>query len=51
MRQRQHSRVVGDADPYGVGADSISARELCGGCPRPRAGNARPYKLHIQDER
>ena len=51
LRQRQHSRVVWDADPYGVEADSISARELCGGCPRPRAGNARPYKPHIQDER
>ena len=39
----QAPRVVGDADPYGVGADSISARKACHCRRRPRAANGRPY--------
>ena len=31
-------------DPYGVGADSISARKACHCRRRPRATNGRPYK-------
>ena len=34
----QTARVVEDADPYGVGADSISARGRCGRCQVPREG-------------
>ena len=30
-------------DPYGVGADSISARKACHCRRRPRATNSRPY--------
>ena len=36
-------RGVEDADPYGVGADFLSARKSCGCCMVLRAGNARPY--------
>ena len=44
LRQPLPSRVVGDADPYAVWADSISARKACQCRRRPRATNGRPYK-------
>ena len=44
LRQPLPSRVVGDADPYAVGADSISARKACHCRRRPRATIGRPYK-------
>ena len=34
-------------DPYTVGADSISARKLCGCRYVPRATNGRPYRAVI----
>ena len=43
--RRKLPRVVEDADPYAVGADSISARALFFCRTRPRVTNARPYTV------
>ena len=42
--RRKLPRVVEDADPYAVGADSISARALFLCRTRPRANDVRPYR-------
>lgn len=44
LRRRKLPRVVEDADPYTVGADSISARALFLCRTRPRANDVRPYR-------
>ncbi len=40
----QRFRVDDEHRPLHVGADSISARKVCGGLCLPRASNARPYR-------
>ncbi len=37
-------RIDDEHRPLHVGADSISARKVCGGLCLPRASNARPYR-------
>ena len=39
----QRFRVDDEHRPLHVGADSISARKVCGGLCLPRASDARPY--------
>ena len=39
--------LMSGIDPYTVGADSISARKLCGCRYVPRATNGRPYRAVI----
>lgn len=40
----QRFRVDDEHRPLHVGADSISARKVCGGLCLPRASNACPYR-------
>ena len=40
----QRFRVDDEHRPLHVGADSISARKVCGGLCLPRANDARPYR-------
>ena len=47
LRQSHDSRVVEDADPYSVGADSISARESFRCRELAREADVRPCILSI----